>query len=178
MLHCSWNVPFCQIMLKNMLNCAYMSNTTMHISKNFWKQYYTPSHNIYMEQESHLLLYFFTSFVLLCLCLAEVIWLEMILRLRETSSWHAEQNNLPADTVRFSLGNSRTLLTGVTDLGSVEQKRPFLRWLPGLFFLITRLRDRTDFCGARIRDGLADGSDELDVLDKLLSLDSLKHAWQ
>jgi len=30
-------------MLKNMLNCAYMSNTTMHISKNFcfhcyWKQ--------------------------------------------------------------------------------------------------------------------------------------------
>jgi len=45
-----------------------------------------------------------------------------------------------------------------------------------LLFLITHLRDRTDFCGARsqsIRDGLADGSDELGVLDKSLSLHSL-----
>ena len=149
MLHCSWNVPFCQIMLKNMLNCAYMSNTTMHISKNFWKQYYTPSHNIYMEQESHLLLYFFTSFVLLCLCLAEVIWLEMILRLRETSSWHAEQNNLPADTVRFSLGNSRTLLTrfGVcgteTSLFTVTSRvilpGLFLACVIGLIFAVHRV---------------------------------------
>ena len=42
--------------------------------------------------------------------------------------------------------------------------------------LIPRLCDRTDFCGAQsrsIRDGLADGSDELGVLDKSLSLDSL-----
>ena len=45
-----------------------------------------------------------------------------------------------------------------------------------LLFLITHLRDRTDFRGAwsqSIRDRLADGSDELGVLNKSLSLDSL-----
>lgn len=63
------------------------------------------------------------NFNLLCVCLAEVIWLEMILRFSKTSSLHAEPNNLLVENFRLSsLGNSHTLPTGRTDFESVERE--------------------------------------------------------
>lgn len=64
---------------------------------------------------------------LLCLCLTEAIWLVTMLRLRETSSLQAVQNNFPLETFRFASGKSRTLLCGVIDFEVVEQEGRFLQ---------------------------------------------------
>ena len=62
----------------------------------------------------------------------------MVLLLRLTSSWHAEQKGLPAETLSYSLGNSLTRLLGSTPLGS-EVELPLQCLLPtggGLFFIL------------------------------------------
>ena len=92
------------------------------------------------------LLSFLASLTLLCLYLTEAMWLAMMLRLRESSSLQPAQNNFLEETVRCSLENSRTLLDGLADFGSVEQEGRFLRWLwvADGFFLIAHFRVSSD----------------------------------
>ena len=60
-------------------------------------------------------------------CLDEAMWFLTMQRRKLTSCRHASQNNVRADTVRHSLGNSLTRWDGVTDLGLLEHDGRFLR---------------------------------------------------
>ena len=55
---------------------------------------------------------------LLCWCLVDLTWLTTTFFLRASSSWHALQKSLPADSTSSSPGNSLALCLGVIDVGS------------------------------------------------------------
>lgn len=107
---------------------------------------------------------------------------------RETSSLQPVQNNLPAETVKFSLGNSRTLPDGVTDLGSVVQEGFFLRLAAAAsWFFLTALfrvssdgkgalsRSKIDGCGVSVSIASSLESLILLVLAMDMELDELAH---
>ena len=84
------------------------------------------------------------------LCRGDVICNDATLKSNLLSA--SREKQLSSQTFKFSLGNSRTLLAGVRDFGSVEQEGFYLRLLDGpKFCLTTRLRDSSDCCGARRR---------------------------
>ena len=94
------------------------------------------------------------------LCRGDVICDDATLKSNLLSASRAKQ--LSSQTFKFSLGNSRTLLAGVRDFGSVEQEGFYLRLLDGpKFCLTTRLRDSSDCCGAQRRSSSNGAGEEL-----------------
>ena len=71
-----------------------------------------------------------------------------MLSFNDNSSQHALQKSLPADWVSSSLGNSRTLCVGVTDLWSLEHDG-VLVFLYGVAMTYARFRVSSIRFGAR-----------------------------
>ena len=105
MLHCSWNVKLC---------------SKVCLTVPTWVIRHCISVKIFVVEKNtvHLHIIFTWNKRVIFYCIG--VW-EKLEHNQQAKHLEMNQTN-SADTLRFSLGNSRTLLTGVTDLGSVEQK--------------------------------------------------------